>query len=398
MQETIRRWIGQPGHVRLAWILWLVLFVAVSGVILVGNRKSVTGSYREGAMHWLNGQRMFGQNGQGFIYLPHCGILYIPFALLPRIPAEILWRIVTIGSLAFAVRRLAALASRQTGAELFPLMTIITLPLVWSSARNGQMTLPMTALMIISACDLADGRWWRATAWLSLGIMLKPLIVVQALLAGVLYRPMSWRLVVAAAGVLAFPFLTQSPAYVFEQYVGCITSMGSAVQLGIDTLWAQLFGMLEVFGIATPQNVQTAIRLAAAAGTLVLCWCAQQRHGSPRAEVYLYALAGCYLVLFNPRTENNGYSMIAPAIAVFSARALLIEGRMLRGALLVSAAVAVLSSYELGRLFSPREQAIWLAPLTTVFFVAFLVSQLVPATGRKVASANEEIEPLPKAA
>jgi hypothetical protein len=326
---------------------------------------------------------MFSQNGKGFIYLPHCGILYVPFAVLPFTLAEILWRVVTIGSLAFAVRRLATLAARQTGVELFPLMTIITLPMVWSSARNGQMTLPMAALMIVSACDLADGRWWRATAWLTLGIMLKPLIVAQALVVAVLYRPMSWRLLVGAAAAVAMPFLTQSPDYVIEQYIGTVNSLAWSVQLGMDTIWAQLFGMLEVFGIDTPDRVQTALRLAAAAGTLVLCWLAQQRRGTPLAEVFLYALLGCYLMLFNPRTENNTYSVIAPAIAVFCARSFLVEGRMLRGALLAVAALAVLSSYEVGRLFSPREQAIWLAPLTTVFFTAFLIVQLLPAHGRR---------------
>ncbi len=52
----------------------------------------------------------------------------------------------------------------------------------------------MAGLMMLATVDLVDKRWWRAAAYLSLGLAIKPLCLVLVLLAAVLYPATMWRL------------------------------------------------------------------------------------------------------------------------------------------------------------------------------------------------------------
>jgi len=375
--------LTKPRDVRNAWLFWTALILIVSVIILLGNRRTVTGAYRGASMHWLQGENLYVKPPMAFLYLPQAAILFLPFAYLPFTLSEILWRLLTIGSFAVGVRRLATLSGRTSGQELFPAITLLSIAPAWSCARNGQMTLLMTAMMMLAVVDLTDRRWWRATLWLSLGLALKPLILVLILLAGALYRPMLWRLLVGLAIVFLFPFLTQRPEYVASQYGQCVELLEAAARLGIEQPYAHLFGMLKAAGIDVSEQVQTATRVVAAALTMALCWIAQRRCNTSEASVFLFALAACYLMLFNPRTENNTYAMLGPAIGAFCAQALLIERRWLQGGMLIAMTVAMVGSYEFGKLIAPGVPPMWLAPLAAVCFTAFLVFKLSVAGRRR---------------
>lgn len=378
MPHPERRGWNDP---RLAWLAWGLLLLVLVALVLAGNRRTVTGNYREAALLWFRGEDIYTGTGTGFLYLPQAAILFAPFAWLPLMLGEIAWRAVSVGSFAIGLRRYASLAGRESGAELFPLMTALSLPLAFSCFRNGQSTILIAALMMIAVADLADRRWGRAAAWLSLGVALKPLVVVLSLLAGALYKPMRGRLLAGTAIVLASPFLFQAPAYVVSQYQSCAASMQATARLGLEAYWAHFFGMLKVAGVSPPSSVQTGIRLLAAGGTLWLCRLARDRYPADRAAVWLYALSVCYLMLFNPRTENNTYAMLGPAIAVFCGHALLIERRTKPAAALAASVFSILGSHQITRWITPPPRSVWLAPLVCVGFLAFLAFTLATRKG-----------------
>jgi hypothetical protein len=369
---------------RLAWLAWAALFAVVAALVLAGNRRTVTGNYREAAFLWFLGKDLYAGalgTGHGFLYLPQAAILFAPFAWLPLAASEIAWRALSVGAFAIGLRRYASLGGRDSGAELFPLMTALSLPLAFSCFRNGQSTVLIAALMMLAVADLADRRWTRATVWLSLGLALKPLVLVLTLLAGALYRPMRWRLLAGTAVVFAFPFLFQRPGYVMDQYRSCVAGMQVTAALGIESYWAHLFGMLKVAGVSIPPSVQTGIRIVAAGGTLGLCLLARRRCTAAETGVWLYALAACYLMLFNPRTENNTYAMLGPAISVFCGRALLVDRRPRVAMALALAAVGILGSHQITRWITPPPRSVWLAPLACTGFLAFLAFTLVTRKG-----------------
>ncbi len=150
-----------------------------------------------------------------------------------------------------------------------------------------------------------------------------------------------------------------------------------AADRGHDPNWSQLFGMLQVFGVNVSSSWQTILRAVAAAATLGLAWYAQRRWPSSWAGTYCYALAICYLMLFNPRTENNSYSALAPVIGILCCNDVLVRRRYLMSALYIVISLGILGTYYAGTLFTGPQLTMWLAPLMATLFSINLVVKLL---------------------
>ena len=363
---------------RAAWLLWLLLFLLFAVVMLAGSTRTVVPSYRMAALSWVAGQGLYDGTGVGgFVYFPHAAILFIPFAIIPEVLSEVLWRFLNIAVFAFGLYGLATLAGKRSGTSLFLLMTLVAIPLVWDCARNGQATLAMTALMLLAVLDVAGNRWWRATLWLMLGVAVKPLIIVLVLLIMAIDRPMTWRVLAGLALTALSPFLTQHPAYVFQQYATCLHNTMSAASVGVVLHgWTTPFTALRVAGIDVPEHVQTLIRMIAAFATLALCFFVRFRHDAARSAVFVFALAACYVILFSPRTENNTYAMLGPAIGVFLAQAILVEKRYAAGLMLSVIALGAAAGGAFARLIAPHTEAIWMSPIMGTCFGAYLLTMI----------------------
>jgi alpha-1,2-mannosyltransferase len=368
--------ITKPINVRIAWLLWLALFLIAALPTLTGRVHDVTHHYHTAAIHWFHGEPMYDESGHGFLYFPQSAILYSPFAYLPGSSGEIVWRAVILAVFAAGVCRLARLAGRISGLDFFPITTMFCLPLAFSSERNGQATLIMAGLMMLAAVDLVDRRWWRASIYLALGVAFKPLCLVMLLLAAVLYPATAWRLAVCIGLLVAMPFLTASPDYVFSQYADCGKMLHAASDRGLETNWAQLFGLLDIAGLEVPQRMQFALRLFAAAATLGFLVFAKRRLPQEWVGTYCYVLAICYLMLFNPRTENNSYSALAPAIGIFFCHDVLVRRRYPLGIAYVLLSIGILCTYYVCRLVTGPDLTTWLSPLMGALFTAIVVVQV----------------------
>jgi alpha-1,2-mannosyltransferase len=360
--------------VRSAWIGWAALFLVVAAMILSGTDRTVVPSYRIAALNWLAGRGLYDGTGiGGFVYFPQAAILFVPFALLPQALGEVLWRLVIIGAFAVSLRGFAALAGGKTGKELFPLMTFVAIPLAWDCARNGQATLIMTGFMLLAVADAARNRWWRATLWLALGVAIKPLAIVLVLLIAAIDRPATWRVFLGMIVLALLPFAAQHPAYVLQQYSACLQNMTTAAHIAVAAHgWTSPFTALRaVAGVDVPEHIQTVMRLVGAAVTLGLCFFTRRLHDAGRSAVFLFSLAVLYLMIFSPRTENNTYAMLGPAMGVFLAEAFLVEKRTGVGILLTGMVLALVGSRWIERLLAPRADAIWLSPLIAICFAVY---------------------------
>lgn len=363
--------------VRNAWLGWALVLAVSAALAASGSRRSVVPVYRTAAQHWHAGQNIYSGDGCGFVYLPQAAVLFGPLALLPTVPGEILWRSLAVGLFALGVYRWSEAAQRDPQISLFPLTTCLAIPLAWDCARNGQATLPMAGLLMLAIADAGRRNWTRATVWLAIGLAIKPLAVVAILLMGALQRELRGRLLVGIAVVAALPFLTQSPAYVAQQYVACLESLQSTAHLGVVESWAQPFSVLGMAGFTWDERSQSLVRALAAAGTLALCWQVYRRRSAAQDALYLYTLAACYLVLFNPRTENNTYAILGPAIGLFFADACLVQRHYGRAVLLLVMAAGTAGSYQLGKWLLPQCKPVWLAPLAAAGFTTYVLVQLV---------------------
>ncbi|MFZ5833551.1 MAG: glycosyltransferase family 87 protein [Planctomycetota bacterium] len=350
------------------WLVWSGVLIGLTAFALSGDERTVTPCYREAAIFWLQSHDLYNGAGDGFLYLPQAAIAFVPFALLPTAISEALWRCLSWGLFSAGVWRLARLARRETGCPHFVPMSFVCAPIAWVALRNGQSTCPMAGLMMLAVVDLAGARWTRSAVWLSLGLILKPLIVPLMLVVAVLHRPMRLRIAAGIAGVALLPFLLQHPTYALQQYVACWETLGTAYRVGDEGYWAQLFGMLKVAGVAVSPAVQSAARAVAAVATLGLCHVALKRYPAVRAHILLYSFVAIYLMLFNSRTENNTYALLAPAVAAHFTHAIFVKQRFVAGSFSLACAIALFGAYEIGKLFAPPGQAVWLAPLACLAF------------------------------
>lgn len=363
---------------RYAWIGWAVLFFATAAIIIGDGSRSVVPAYRNAALNWISGRSLYDGTGVGgFTYFPQAAILFAPFAILSPVMGEVFWRLVNIGVFAFGVSGFARLAGERSGKDLFPLMTLTAIPLAWDCARNGQATLIMTGFMLLAVVNVARSRRWLATLWLALGVAIKPLAIVLVLLVLAVDRLMTWRVLLGMTVLALFPFVMQHPAYVLQQYSACLQNTTTAAHVGVVAHgWTTPFTALRVAGLDVSERTQTVIRLAAAAATLVLCMFTRRRHDAVRSALYVFSLAVLYLILFSPRTENNTYAMLGPAIGVFLAGVFLSEKRTGEAILLSGIALAMAGGRPIQRLLTPHSEQIWLSPLLGTGFAVYLLVRL----------------------
>jgi len=343
---------------RRAWYVWLAFVCAIAAVVVdAPDYRTVTPNYRDASFHWFAGRAIYTEGKHGFLYFPQAAILFSPFAYLPSPTGEVLWRMVSIGGLALAIWRWASL-SGVVGHRVFFLMTLLTIPPAVASARNGQMNLVLTALTALAFVELAHERWRAAACWLCLGAAMKPLTIVPIAVAFLVYRPVRRPVMLGAAALLVFPFFTQQAGYVCDQYHVCLQKLLLAGNPGEANPVSDLFGLLSAIGWTTPLPVQTVVRALAGGLTVVLAWLVVRRRETIRAARSVLALTTCYLALFNPRMENNGFVVIAPALAGLAAGAFLNPGRRPAGWLMVAASLGIAGSYEITRGYN-----FWLCPL-----------------------------------
>ncbi len=110
------------------------------------------------------------------------------------------------------------------------------------------------------------------------------------------------------------------------------------------------------------------IRASAAVVTLGLGWLALHRWRARWGAILLLALAVTYLMLFNPRTENNSYSMLAPLVATFAAAMIVLERDGIEGGALVLIALGLGLANEI-----THGETHWFRPLLAAVFFVYLI-------------------------
>jgi hypothetical protein len=388
---------SDPRALRVTWIAWgLIVLVGSAVVVCHPECEQANDSYARGATRWLAGEDLYDQGGCGFIYLPQSALLYSPLTLIPRPLEQIVWRIVTIGLFVAGIARLCGLARNGSGLEFFPLVTVLVLPKAWAGIIHGQAAPAMAGLSMLAMVEIHRQRWGRAAALLIAALAVKPLAIVLILLVAALYRPLAGRLLLGLAGLLLVPFLTQNPDYVITQYVASIEMFQEAAQRGQTTAWPHLFSLASLAGIEIDATWQTVLRLAAALGTLALCWRVKSEFRIPKSEIAsrsllaIYALATVYLLLFNPRTENNSYLILSPVMALLCVRAYFEEGRTVRAALLLAGTIALFAGHEICGFLTPQFGFVWISPLTCLVFSIDLVrTALSPTVNSTLRDTNQ---------
>lgn len=359
-----------------AWLCWAGYFLLIcAGQVDDGFARSVTGAYRFGADQWMAGGDLYGEGIHGFLYLPHAAIVFAPFSLLPFAWGEMVWRLFCTGTFVLGIWGLSGCRGVSRNAA-FLVLSLVTMPICFSAMRNGQMTLPMAGVMMLASSALWRREFGWFVCWLVAAVLLKPVAIVTLLLAVALYPSIWRRLAVAVPVAAVIPFAFQSPEYVLGAYKLFAAKLIVAGQPVGQINFSDLAGMLGAWGIEVPGSLMTLIRISGALGAFALVWRVKRGAGDRAVPEALYMVSVMYLMLFNPRTENNTYAAFGPVLGLAVVWAVE-QGRRAALSLCVFAVVLFALHHELVMLITPGRE-VWMSPLLVLLFSGWYVMRVIP--------------------
>jgi len=345
-----------------AWALFGVVVFTIVAIDPIG--RSATKEYQDASTNWWKGEKSLYRKKNGYLYLPQEAMLYTPYNLLPKRLGEPLWRLTCLGLLGFALWSAARHLAPQRAATLFLIATVLVVPCSLSSARNGQVNMPLAALFVLTALALARERWQLAAILLTLTLVLKPIAVAPILVCAVIYPGLRKPLGLWIFIMLALAFAHPYPRYVLGEYHAFFTSNLSQAGNPKGHSWCDFAGMLETFHIVLPPLVQLAIRALAGLFTLIVSLRVARAAGPLRAAMSVLLLCVVYLMLFNPRTETNSYVMLGIWVALLGAYDGLIR-KNLRAAAIWTVFAVILGAENYGNPIFPWTN-LWLKALVTL--------------------------------
>lgn len=354
--------------------------------------RTVTDNYRGAAMLWRQRADLYTPGPDGFLYFPQSAILWVPFTLPPLRVGELLWRTLCLGLFASAVYRLARVGwgdevksgevvvprvSAEPWPIMFLVMTVLCIAPGAGSTRNGQMNIPIAALLGHATVDITQARWWRSAALLVLSLGLKPIVLPAILLAAAL-RPKELlpRLILICVALAALPFATAPPGYVLRQYENCIEKLRASAD-GVGGRWNDFAGILRTLSFEPPGALMLAVRGLAAAVSFGAVVVVSRRFNAARAAVVLLTLSAVYMTAFNPRAEANTYVIVAVPLAYLACRALFETRERGVGVALLLAAVG----NGFSRTLLGGNQ--WLRPAIGLAVFGFVVVEVLRSRGKK---------------
>jgi Glycosyltransferase family 87 len=377
----------------VAVIFILGVFLAIMGDVLRNPTKHTTmPTYRLASTQWWAGIDPYSRDAHaGFLYFPQAAFLFTPFNVGPPLVGDILWRVATFGLFIYSLVRLHHFFLAKNGADnakTFLLLCVLAVPSSFASLRNAQFDLPLAALFVLAAAEIASARWIAATVWLCVAIALKPLAVVPLLLFGALYWQLIPRVIIGVLVVIALPFLHWSPSFVATEYVRCFDTLVWATKAE-EPKYSDLAALLSHVGYNAPDLLKTIVRLLSALAYLSLGAVAVRRLNRSLAAWTIGALSADYLMLFNPRTETCSYVFLGPFVASLALLEISQLNRKRLGYLLGFAALGLACDAfpKLGSLSVHDLTDRWFKPFIALLFLPVLI-HLIFTSKRERSSAT----------
>ena len=379
----------QAGPRWAAWGFCLLIFLVINtDVVLHPTKHTTMPTYRGASTLWWQGIDPYDPSRahDSFLYFPQAALIFTPFNLMPFMLGEILWRAATFGLFAYALVRLNEFflsTSRQPVGKSFLILSLLAVPSAFASLRNAQFDLPLAALVVLTAAEIASERWTAATVWLCVAVALKPLAVVPLLLFGALYWKLIPRIAIGLLIVLALPFLHWNPGYVAHEYVRCFQTLVWAAK-GDEARYSDLAALLSRFGYDASDLLKTIVRVLCAVIYLGLGAMAVRRLSRIEAAWVVGALSADYLMLFNPRTETCSYVFLGPFVASLAVFYAAQPARKWLGYALGFAALGLACDAfpKIGTLSIHDLTDRWLKPLIALVFLPILIHFIFAARTR----------------
>jgi hypothetical protein len=341
------------GKKALAWSLWIITFAFA---VARGRHMIPYGVYTHAATQWLQREPLYDlTNIDGFQYFPSAAVLFSPLVWLGEPLARLVWLSFGWGCYALALQRSARRLAPSSPDGAFLIASAAAIGPALANLFNGQANLLVAALIMHAELAALDRRCWSAAGLFAIGVALKPLMLVPALLAAAAYTELRIPLTTLAPITLGLPLLVRPDGYAVAQYADCIRKLALCAEP--DRLFEDLRGLLVTCGVELSSRAYTLLRTVAA--LLALAWAVRWRRQT-------CAIATAYLVLFNPRTLSSSYVMPGGYAALALVDPL---QRRQRGRAVFLAAICL--AWSINHHVVPQVQY-WLRPLAAIMFILVL--------------------------
>lgn len=362
-------------------LLWLpILLWYLGGFFFTHSHaffNQVDVFYYYAGKHWLHGKALYDGQANMFVYLPTSAALFAVPSLLPLKYFEFIFRLVSIFVMTAGIFAFVCDTTKNNPARVFFWSLLVTVVLSQGALFVGQLHMMTTGLMLLAFAAIAREKWWPAAILLTLALALKPTSLILFLLAFALYPKLSLRLLCSALLAFLISLVLQSPHYVVSQYAGFVNSFKVAMYHDGNNpqQWATLFGAIAFYTHHTINGFsQFAIRAVSGLIVYVLCIIARIRCDKKTAIYFIVTLGMCYLMLFNSRTENNDYMMVAPLVG-YALALVILEKKWLPIIGMGVGVILIASNWNLSKLITPGDN-VWINPTVIFFFSLYVVYRL----------------------
>jgi hypothetical protein len=364
---------------RIALGLWgLILLVIPVWVYLHPLERSVTEIYHATVNQWWS-QKPIYTGSSGFNYLPIFVPVFALFAKLPVVLCETLWRWTALAGLFLGLLACTRKVAASKDSRAFLIVSLLSLPICLSALRNGQSSAHLAACLVLATYFLGQEQWGRATFFLCLSLVCKPLGIPAIGLAALAFPGIWWRAAFGVLAVLAIPYLLDSVDYVNELYREFFRNIVDCFQPATDRTFADIAGLLAPFGVKLGGISSLILRVGAGVVFALGAWATRAIDDRAERALIWLALTGGYIMLFTPMNEGNSYVMLAPAFGLWAWR--FVEKGQLRAARAIALMAALfvflpdIVGMSLGKDYG-SEFGKFLYPLLTVIFLGLVASAI----------------------
>ncbi len=283
------------------------------------DKNTVLTTYRQAGERWMASKNIY-KGKRGFVYSPPTAAAFVPLAVLPKVPAEILWRLLNVGLLLGGVAWwLKAGLSPGVPKRNYAWIFLLLLPLSLGNLNIGQVNPMVIGLLMAGFAACRTERWWLAALCITVAAYFKIYPLAAGLLLALAYpRQFAWRLLAALVILGLLSFVLQKPAYVAEQYRIWFATRAADDRFayGNNIAPRDLWMLFRFFHLPITKEAYQVLQLLSgiAIGGLVLVarwrqWSEERLLGSA------FALVCGWMLLCGPATESATYVLLAPAAA-----------------------------------------------------------------------------------
>lgn len=286
---------------------WTLVFIAVAVAAslhrwYLGNINNYV-IFRWSFLNLLSGTDLYAlhpeQHYDLYKYSPTFALFMAPFSLLPDWLGIVVWNLLNVLVLFYAVKKLPLGEAQKTGILIFSFIEVLT------SVQNSQSNALMAGLMVLAFVMMEEKRPWLAALFICLGFYVKIFALVVAVLFLFYDKKLKFILAMTVWGLLlaVLPVLVAGPEGLRMQYESWLHLLAN------DPAHELNYSVMTVTQRWTGLELPDLVFLVPGLLLLLLPFLRFTSWSDLRFRLFLLASLLIWVVIFNHKAESPTYAI-----------------------------------------------------------------------------------------